>query len=129
MNLFRSKRPWFWNVTYLQQADAGGRLRQQHQVDTPRQRSAPRTAGAAASATSCCRQQALRRQVRRHQGAGARGVRADAGALTKSQTTARVVFGLAEVHRTMKACPGSVSVDSKIASVYTLYNCSGGCSS
>jgi hypothetical protein len=70
---------------HLQQADASRRLRQQHLIDAARQRGAPHAAEAAASAASCRCQQALRRQVRRHQGAGARGVRADAGALT-SQT-------------------------------------------
>lgn len=81
------------NCIHLQQADAGGCLRQQHQVDAARQRGAPRAAVAAASAASCCRQQALRRQVRRHQGAGARGVRADAGAL-KGHTELRVSLAL-----------------------------------
>ena len=71
------------NCTHLQQADAGGRLRQQHQIDATRQRGATRGAVPAASAASCCRQQALCRQVHRHQGAGARGVRADAGALSE----------------------------------------------
>jgi hypothetical protein len=82
------------NCAHLQQADAGGCLRQQHEVDAARQRGAPRAAVAAASAAFCCRQQAPRRQVRRHQGAGARGVRADAGALgrTERQHSLRGVF-------------------------------------
>jgi hypothetical protein len=103
-----------FNCVHLQQADAGGCLRQQHEVNAARQCRAHR---AIASAAFCCRQQALRRQVRRHQGAGACGVRADAGPLMKSQNETVGQPGLAKVYRNMKACSGSALTDTKFASI------------